>query len=279
LRSSHLPHRHPDAEGIFLSRDLTGVIRDHGTLQAWAHKAPRGVTSTLRAALNATPIKVRPSSATLSALKEHRAQQTRGLVEAVMDDRDVSTAIAKARRHDHQFGLFVAVLGATGCRPSQVARCRVGDLLAKDDVLVVPPSKKGKNPAKPKPAQRLPLAPPLVRELQAWAAGKPADALLFTLPRYVHGDGLVWHVDGERPWDKNDWGRAAIEARVGRRLYDLRHAAIVRMLLAGVPIKLVAAKLDTGVAVIERVYAKWITDPNDAILRNALTPKRFTAVS
>ena len=195
-----------------------------------------------------------------------------------MDGREVNATIAKARRHDHQFGLFVAVLGATGCRPSQVARCRVADLLAAENVLVVPPSKKGKNPLKPKPSQRLPLDVALTRELATWCAGKAAGALLFTLPRYVHGVGLAWIVDGERPFE-NDWSRAAIEASLGRRLYDLRHAAIVRMLLANVPIRLVASKLDTGVAIIERTYSKWITDPGDAFLRSALTPKRLTAVA
>jgi integrase len=252
---------------------------DHGTLQAWAHKAPRHATTAVRAALNLTPVNVRPSSVVLSALREHRAQTSRGLVEAVMGDREVSAAISKARRHDPQFGLFVAVLGATGCRPSQVARCRVGDLLVKDHVMVVPPSKKGKDANKAKPSSRMPLDPGLVRELQAWAAGRPADALLFHLPRHVRGGGLDWHVDGERGWLKRDWGDTARAAGIGRRLYDLRHAAIVRMLLAGVPIRLVAAKLDTSSKIIETVYSRWIEDPNDALVRAALTPKRLTVVA
>lgn len=244
----------------------------HDALQAWAHKTPHHATALLRAALNKAPVKVRPSSVTTSALNEHRAIQRRGLVDAVMSDAEVSATVAKARRHDPAFGLLVAVLASTGCRPSQVTRCRVGDLLPREAVLIVPPSAKGK-PGKPKPTQRLPLDPALCRELQKLAGRRPNGALLFTLPRMVRGDGLGWKADGERAWRKDDWGRAAIAAGVGRRLYDCRHAAIVRMLLAGVPIRLIAAKLDTSVKQIESTYSRWIGDAGDDLMRAALAPR------
>ena len=63
-----------------------------------------------------------------------------------------------------------------------------------------------------------------------------------------------------------------------RRLYDLRHAAIVRMILAGVPLRLIAAKLDTSSAIIERVYSRWIGDADD-LVRRALAPKRLAVVA
>src|SRR5262249_23615371 len=102
---------------------------EHGMLQAFAHKAPRNVCRSLKAALNATPHDIRPSSVVLSALREHRPPQRREQIEAVMSESEVEAKVAGARRHDHQFGLLTAVLAMTGCRPSQVVRCRVGDLL------------------------------------------------------------------------------------------------------------------------------------------------------
>src|SRR5262249_35429577 len=116
------------------------VTLDHGILQAWARRAPRHVTVALRAALTQTPAQIRPSSVTLSALKDHLPEQPAGLIESVMGDDEVADIVSAARKHDHQFGLFVAVLAATGCRPGQIAKCRKGDLRVKEDILVVPPS-------------------------------------------------------------------------------------------------------------------------------------------
>jgi integrase len=252
---------------------------DHDILQAWARRAPRHAAVALRAALNATPVKVRPTSITLSALKEHRPVKRAGLIEAVMSESEVANVVAAARRHDHQFGLFIAVLAATGCRPGQIAQCRKADLLVRDAILVVPPSAKGK-PGKLKPASRMPLDPALARELAAWVARKFGKELIFTLPRNVReAGGIGWKVEGERAWAKMDWGRAAAEAGIERRLYDLRHATVVRMLQNGVPIRLVAAKLDTSSTIIERVYSRFIGDTSDDLVRRALALKRFTVVT
>ena len=53
-------------------------------------------------------------------------------------------------------------------------------------------------------------------------------------------------------------------------LYAFRHSSIVRQLLAGTPICLVAAACDTSVAMIERTYSRHITDVSDVPLRRAL---------
>lgn len=255
---------------------------DHATLLALAHKAPRRVCRTMRAALAQTPINVRPTSITLAAFNEPRPAKRRRALQAVMDDRQVAATEATARRHDPTFGILVATLATTGCRPGQIVRCRVGDLLVADAVLNVPPTTKGKNPLKPKPYQRLPLDPALARELAAMVRGQPNDAPLFETTAYVFkGRRHGWQAAGTRAWNKGDWHKAWTAAGLKGKwqLYDLRHAAIVRMILAGVPIKLIAAKLDTGVSVVERVYAQWIDDPNDAFLRKALTPQRLTVVA
>jgi integrase len=259
---------------------------EHGLLQAFAHKAPRNVCRSLRAALNATPADIRPTSVVLSALKEHRPQTQRESIEAVMSDAEVEAMVAGARRHDLQFGLLVEVLASTGCRPSQVVRCRVGDLLVKQSTLIVPASAKGKTPTKPKPVSRLPLDPALVRELAAWATGKRDDALLFAMPLKVR-KGRGWRVaeDEVRPWNKQDWGDAWKDAGLNGngkwRLYDLRHKAVVRMLLGHVPTAVIARLLDTSGKMVEHTYARWmISASTDHLIREALPKrKRLSAVA
>ena len=59
-------------------------------------------------------------------------------------------------------------------------------------------------------------------------------------------------------------------------MYALRHSSIVRQLLAGVPVRIVAAGHDTSVAMIEHNYSRYITDHADALVRGAmldLTPR------
>jgi hypothetical protein len=53
--------------------------------------------------------------------------------------------------------------------------------------------------------------------------------------------------------------------------YALRHSAIVRQLLAGVPTRIVASHHDTSTAMLEKHYSRYIVgDPADAITRRAL---------
>ena len=53
-------------------------------------------------------------------------------------------------------------------------------------------------------------------------------------------------------------------------LYALRHSSIVRQLLAGVPVRVVAVNHDTSVVMIERTYSRHIGDHADALARVAL---------
>ncbi|MBV9814374.1 MAG: site-specific integrase, partial [Alphaproteobacteria bacterium] len=79
------------------------------------------------------------------------------------------------------------------------------------------------------------------------------------------------------PWKKSDHSRPF--ARVAKHagldpqevtLYALRHSSIVRQLLAGVPIRVVAVNHDTSVVMIERTYSRYIGDHADALARAAL---------
>ena len=53
-------------------------------------------------------------------------------------------------------------------------------------------------------------------------------------------------------------------------LYALRHGSIVRQILAGVPIRVVAVNHDTSIAMLERTYSRYIGDHSDALARAAL---------
>ena len=79
------------------------------------------------------------------------------------------------------------------------------------------------------------------------------------------------------PWKKSDHSRPFtwIARRAGLdpdevTLYALRHSGIVRQLLAGVPIRVVAVNHDTSVVMIERTYSRYIGDHADALSRAAL---------
>jgi len=53
-------------------------------------------------------------------------------------------------------------------------------------------------------------------------------------------------------------------------LYALRHSSIVNQLLAGVPVRVVAAGHDTSVAMLERTYSRHIGDHSDGLVRSSL---------
>ena len=53
-------------------------------------------------------------------------------------------------------------------------------------------------------------------------------------------------------------------------IYALRHSNIVRQLLAGVPVRVVAVNHDTSIVMIERTYSRHIGDHADALARVAL---------
>src|SRR5262249_6828010 len=79
------------------------------------------------------------------------------------------------------------------------------------------------------------------------------------------------------PWRKSDHAR--LFARAARAagqdpdevtMYALRHTSIVRQLVAGVPIRIVAASHDTSVGMIEKNYSRYIGDHSDQLVRAAM---------
>ena len=53
-------------------------------------------------------------------------------------------------------------------------------------------------------------------------------------------------------------------------IYALRHSGIVRQILAGVPIRVVAVNHDTSIGMLEHTYSRYIGDHSDALARQAL---------
>jgi integrase len=176
----------------------------------------------------------------------------------VLSDEVVRALIAAAWSRDPDFGLLVETLAVTGARASQVARLEVGDLQdgRPDPRVLMPSSRKGRSH---KRIERRPLPIPvsLAAKLRAAAGNRPAtEKLLLTA-------GARWTT--HRAF-------AEIAARVahGATAYALRHTSITRGLLAGVPLRILAAAHDTSTSQIEKTYSKFIADHSDAVTRAAM---------
>jgi integrase len=182
-----------------------------------------------------------------------------------LPDRDVRAIIVEARAIGACFGLLVEVLAATGARISQVARLRVSDLQAAKGRLLMSPSRKGgrRAAARKAPAKALQIPGSLAGLLQGVAGGRADDELLLLSPT-----GRPWSHDNiEDPFSK-----AVIAAGLDPSItsYALRHSSIVRGLVAGLPVSLVASLHDTSDSQIRAHYGRYITDVTDDLVRAAM---------
>jgi integrase len=173
----------------------------------------------------------------------------------ILSDETVLAVIAAAYTDSQDYGLFIEALAGTGARESQLLRLDVTDLLDSGVAprLLLPNSRKGKN----RRVERRPIAisPRLARILRQAAGGRTAR-LFDPVPKIAQRFRAVTkhlHLDP------------------ATTPYALRHSSIVRMLLASVPTRVVAAHHDTSVAMIEKHYARYIVgDPSDAMTRRTL---------
>jgi integrase len=185
----------------------------------------------------------------------------------ILGEETVRAIVAAAYRVGSEFGLLVEISAVTGARISQLARLKVDDLQAAraDPRLMMPSSKKGRGVRKISHSP-VPIPPSLAVRLLAGAQDRVAEAPLLAKP------------NGE-PWRKGDHlrlfrravaitGLDKVEPAI--TLYALRHSNIVRQILAGTPLRLVAALHDTSIAMIERTYSRHITDHSDTLARRAL---------
>jgi integrase len=175
----------------------------------------------------------------------------------ILPDATVCTVVRTSYEIDHELGVFIETLAATGARESQLLRLEVHDL--QDDPvaprLMMPSSRKGRN----RSIERRPLSISL--------------SLASTLRQAAVGRALTTPLLDRIP--RLDLRFRAVAKSIGLdpevTPYALRHSSIVRMLLGGVPVRVVAAHHDTSVAMIEKTYSRYIIgDPTDIMTRRTL---------
>jgi integrase len=190
------------------------------------------------------------------------AEQSRNVI---LPEAAVRQIIAAAQQQSREFGLLIEVAAVTGARVSQLAQMEVQDLQAEREAprLLMPTSRKGKGK---KTTRRRPVPIPhgLATRLRVLTADRPATAPLLVKP-----SGATWKKsDHSRPFAR---AAAAAGQDPGQvTMYALRHTNIVRQLLAGVPVRVVAVNHDTSILMLERTYSRHIGDHADALARAAL---------
>ena len=206
------------------------------------------------------------------------AQESRNVV---ISDAKVRDFVATAYGRDHQLGLLIDVLAITGARPSQAVRLRIEDLHDHSvrPKLMMPKSGKGggRNRSQKKSERySVPITPALAIKLKQAASGRADDA-----PLLLQSDGSPW---GSNPGLSYHRQVNNIVTAIGLdptvvTAYALRHSSIVRMLLKNVPIRLVASLHNTGVAMIEKHYSRYITEHSvDDIARAGLLSESTAAI-
>ena len=108
--------------------------------------------------------------------------------------------------------------------------------------------------------------------LNETSKGRPVEERLLTRP-----DGQSW----KHSYHRHPFRRAVTHAGLDPSVvtfYALRHSSIVRALLLGVPLRVVAVNHDTSVVMLERTNSKHIGDFSDALYRRALLDTAKPAV-
>ena len=185
--------------------------------------------------------------------------------DVVMPDETIRRLVIAAYEESHELGLLVEVLAVTGTRISQAARLTVAALQGdrSDARLLMPCSRKGRGQKVER--RPVPISAGLAMLLKQAAAGRPAGAPLLVKP-----DGSAWNT--QRSEHRVPFMRAVKRAGVDSdtRTYTFRHSSIVRQLLAGTPIRVVAHAHDTSTAMLEKTYSRFIGDHADVLMRRAL---------
>jgi integrase len=129
----------------------------------------------------------------------------------------------------------------SGCRLSELTRLRVGDLDRASGTIFIGRSKSGR-------ARHVILTTEAQQFFSVLAAGKPADALLLT-----QDSGRAWGRADHVPWTAGALAGARI---AGASFHCLRHTAASQMVMAGVPLNVVAQNLGhSDTRMTEKHYA------------------------
>jgi integrase len=189
------------------------------------------------------------------------AQRARNVV---LTADEIRRLVEEARTISPEFGLFIEVAAVTGARTGQLAKLTPSDVRLdhKQPRLMMPKSSKGKGP-KAIGHTPVPIPHNLAVRLQEVGRKAASDVLL------VRPSGKSWGECTHTKW----FYRAAQAAKLNPKkatAYALRHSSITRQLLAGVPVRVVAALHDTSVGQIEKNYSSAIADFSDALARPTL---------
>lgn len=263
----HLPKRLGDLVVAKLAvRDFADWIDSLGRAGLSASAINR-INNAFKAALNLAAdederIIGRPWERAIKLLPD--ATEARNII---LPDKLVRAIVAACYRESPELGIFAEVAAVTGARPIQLARLVVDDVIADrhSPRLMMPSSKKGRG-KKRMERRPVPVSLDLAHRLLVQAKGRVAHEPLLRKP------------GGER-WKKSDHNRPfarAVKAYdptlidEGVTIYALRHSAIASELMQGLPIRIVAGTKDTSVAMLEKHYARFITDHSDALHRTML---------
>ncbi|MGM4903766.1 integrase [Tardiphaga sp. 866_E4_N2_1] len=192
----------------------------------------------------------------------------------LLTDGQVRAIVAGAFEDDEDFGYVVFVLAVTGARFSQIARLTVADVQISKNRIMVPSSRKGRK-RKPSPPAAVPIDANAMARLTPLVAGRDTGEPL--LLRWAHKrvpGPKRWARDVRRPWGpafetSKSWQKAvqASGLPADTIMYALRHSSIVRGLIGGLPVRLVAALHDTSVLMIEKHYSAFIIDMTEELSR------------
>ena len=197
----------------------------------------------------------------LASLRDsHRARNV------ILTDEQVRALIEAAYADDPAFGLLTETAATTCARPSQLVKLEVGDLQADrgDPRVMMPSSRKG-HAGKRVERKPVPITPALALRLRQAAGGRDASA-----PLLLRADSKPWSAtsaDHRLPFAR---AVACAVLKPSVTFYALRHSSIVRQILTGTPLRVVAVAHDTSTMMIERTYSRHISDHADAVLRKGL---------
>jgi integrase len=171
----------------------------------------------------------------------------------ILPDPVVRMVVRGVYEQDPEIAALIDTLAETGTRESQALKLTPHDLKDETEAphLTMPSSLKGRNRRKrginygP-----LPISPRLAKVLRQLASSRAASGPLFDKPRKL----------------SNRFRSVARRLGLSSELtpYCLRHTSIVRQLLKGVPVRVVAAHHDTSIAMIEKHYSRYILKSTDA---------------
>jgi integrase len=184
-----------------------------------------------------------------------------GRIGAILPDDVVKNLVNAAYDLDPAYGLLVEVSAVTGSRRSQLLRVEVQDLQdGKAPRLLVPTSRKGRRRRVER--RPLPISVKLAAKLRAASAGRPDHA-----PLLVRGDGSSWS-EGDGFFHNIVAACGLDESITG---YALRHSSIVRAIVNGIPLRIIASSHDTSVEMIEKHYSRFIIgDASDLAYRKVM---------